>query len=49
VAVKLGDYARYDSPYAQAAFPANLIEVRHEGEWLRLDWSQGTREASCYL
>jgi len=46
VPVVLGDFPRYDNPYLHVSFPAELVEVRHGREWLRLDWGRGTRETS---
>ena len=43
-AVCLKDYARYDNPYVQAAFPAENVEFNHNGHFLQLDWPEKRRE-----
>ncbi|MAT93687.1 MAG: hypothetical protein CME59_13900 [Halioglobus sp.] len=46
VAVPLDDYARYDNPWSQAAFPARDITFTHGGSYLRLNFDAGIREVS---
>jgi hypothetical protein len=47
--VQLGDYPRYDSPYAQVAFPAEGVDIEVGAETLWHDFSTLTREASALL
>ena len=42
--VCLKDYARYDNPYVQAAFPGENMEFNHNGHFLRLNWPEKRRE-----
>ena len=45
----LGGYPRYDNPYAQAGFPAEVITIRHADHWLELDWQSTKRGASSFV
>jgi hypothetical protein len=45
----LGDYPRYDSPWSQAEFPSDEIEVRHGRHTLRLRWPDAGRESSGFI
>ena len=47
--IKLDDYPRYENPYGFADFPAGSIRFEHNGEFLELDWENGTRNASTML
>jgi hypothetical protein len=42
--VPLKDYPRYDNWFVQAAFPLEVIEIRHTGHYLRLDFENEVRE-----
>lgn len=42
--IPLNDYPRYDNPYAQADFPAAVIEVNLGKDNLRLDWNHVLRQ-----
>jgi hypothetical protein len=44
--VNLKDFARYDNPYALAAFPLERIEVRCGEHALQLDWASAKRSVS---
>ncbi|MCB1705487.1 MAG: hypothetical protein KDI17_11525 [Halioglobus sp.] len=44
VAVELDNYARYDNPWSQAAFPAREISFIHEDRYLKLNFDTATRE-----
>lgn len=47
--LRLGEYGRYENPYASVPFPARTVEVRHNGERLRLDWEGLRRKASGFV
>jgi len=47
--VAMGDYPRYDNPYARIPFPAEKSEVAYAGETLRHAYDALEREASAYL
>ena len=40
VAVPLHDYPRYDNPFAQAALPAERVDLHHGIHRLTLDWQR---------
>jgi hypothetical protein len=40
----LKDYPRYDNSFVQAPFPAQVIEARHAGQFLKLDFENAIRE-----
>jgi hypothetical protein len=42
--ISLRDYPRYDNPYANAAYPAESIEISHASSTMSLDWSAGQVE-----
>ena len=42
--VTLKDYPRYENKFVQAPFPARVIEARHAGHFLRLDFENGIRD-----
>ena len=48
-AVPIGGFARYDTPYGSADFPADAVAISHEGHSLRLRWSDASREASGFF
>jgi hypothetical protein len=47
--VPLGGYPRYDNPYARATFPADQIDIHHQGHHLALDWPTANRRASALI
>lgn len=47
--IDLSGYPRYDNPYLHADFPAEYIDVRCAGDWLRLEWNSQTRHFSREL
>jgi hypothetical protein len=47
--VPLGNYPRYDNDYAQVAFPASEITIRHLEHTLELDWPAAGRRASSTI
>jgi hypothetical protein len=46
--VELHGHPRYETPYGSAPFPAETIEMRHAGHWLRLEWEKGSRTCSDF-
>ncbi len=47
--VPLDDYPRYASPYVQADFPSEMINIQLDGKSLDLDWTIGRRIASSFI
>jgi hypothetical protein len=47
--VPLDGFPRYASPWAEASFPAERVEVRCGQEWLELDWQKGERASSDFV
>jgi len=48
-AISQKDYPRYASPYVQASFPPEQIEIIHDGHYLRLDWLAGSRKTDSFI
>lgn len=44
--VELDDFPRYGNPYCEASFPGGEITLRHDNEWLRLNWDNLERNSS---
>lgn len=47
--IPLHNYPRYQNSFVSAPFPADTVQVRYNGHWLRLDFGNQTRCASDYL
>jgi hypothetical protein len=46
--ISLTDYPRYASPYAQAAFPSEQVNIQLGDHTLSLDWVNGERQVSTH-
>jgi len=42
-------YPRYASPYVQATFPPDDINIKCNGDWLKLDWMSRLRQANDFI
>ncbi|MBN2502371.1 MAG: hypothetical protein JXB38_16435 [Anaerolineales bacterium] len=47
--IRTHEFPRYDNLYTQVDFPAQVVEIKKDANWSRLDWERDNRKASAFI